>query len=80
MTDFYRVAPGLTARQTAELTDRQFQVLRLVADGRKGPEIAAVLGTTPDTVKTHLIRIRRKLGARDRPHAVATAFRLGLLQ
>lgn len=64
---------------TDNLTDRERQVLAQVADGLSYIEIGAELHLSPDTVKAHLLRARRKLRARNRAHAVAIAFRTGIL-
>ncbi len=70
---------GETARAVKALSARELEVLNRVAEGMTNPEIAADLGIAADTVKTHLARTLDKLDARDRTHAVARAFRLGLL-
>ncbi len=61
------------------LTERELQVLRGMADGRSNAEIGKELFVSEDTVKTHARRLFRKLGARDRAHAVAAGFRAGLV-
>lgn len=61
------------------LTERELQVLRGMADGRSNAEIGRDLYVSEDTVKTHARRLFRKLGARDRAHAVAVGFRNGVL-
>lgn len=61
------------------LTEREAQVLRAMADGKSNAEIGRELYLSEDTVKTHARRIFRKLGARDRAHAVAAGFRAGLV-
>lgn len=63
----------------AQLTEREAQVLRAMADGKSNAEIGRELYLSEDTVKTHARRIFRKLGARDRAHAVAAGFRAGLV-
>ncbi len=65
-------------RRTA-LTERELQVLRGMADGKSNAEIGRELFVSEDTVKTHARRLFRKLGARDRAHAVAAGFRTGLV-
>jgi DNA-binding CsgD family transcriptional regulator len=57
-----------------DLTDREMQVLRGMANGQENPEIAAALFVSVNTVKTHISRIQRKLGTSRRPHTVAVAF------
>jgi DNA-binding NarL/FixJ family response regulator len=61
------------------LTDRELQVLHGMADGKSNAEIGRDLFVSEDTVKTHARRLFRKLGARDRAHAVASGFRTGLV-
>jgi len=61
------------------LTERELQVLRGMSEGKSNAEIGRELFVSEDTVKTHARRLFRKLGARDRAHAVAAAFRSGLV-
>lgn len=73
--------PRATTRANgAELTPRELQVLELLADGLRNAEIAERLFLSTRTVDHHVSAIRRKLGARTRGEAVATASRLGLLE
>ena len=71
---------GLTGARRLALTERELQVLRGMADGKSNAEIGRELFVSEDTVKTHARRLFRKLGARDRAHAVAAAFRAGLVR
>lgn len=61
------------------LTDRERQVLALVARGLNNTEIAETLGLSPLTAKTHVSRIMGKLGARDRAQLVIVAYESGLV-
>jgi LuxR family maltose regulon positive regulatory protein len=61
------------------LTDRELEVLRLLAAGRRNRDIARELVVTVETVKKHTSHIFDKLGAANRTEAVAHARRLGLL-
>ncbi|MER6162047.1 response regulator transcription factor [Streptomyces sp. NPDC001868] len=63
----------------SELSDRERQVLALVARGLNNPEIADALGLSPLTAKTHVSRIMGKLGARDRAQLVIVAYESGLV-
>jgi LuxR family maltose regulon positive regulatory protein len=62
------------------LSDRELQVLRLLAAGKSNPEIAEELVVVLDTVKKHVGHILDKLGAANRTQAVARARALGLLR
>ncbi|MFF4890004.1 helix-turn-helix transcriptional regulator [Micromonospora chersina] len=71
--------PGRTPRSAIGLTERELQVLLGMAEGKSNAEIGRELFVSEDTVKTHARRLFRKLGARDRAHAVAAGFRAGLV-
>ncbi|QSB15024.1 response regulator transcription factor [Natronosporangium hydrolyticum] len=62
-----------------ELTERETEVLSLVAQGLSNGEIAAQLVLSEQTIKTHIGRILAKLGLRDRPQAIVYAFETGLI-
>ncbi|MFF5174840.1 LuxR C-terminal-related transcriptional regulator [Micromonospora sp. NPDC000089] len=66
-------------RSPVGLTERELQVLLGMAEGKSNAEIGRELFVSEDTVKTHARRLFRKLGARDRAHAVAAGFRAGLV-
>jgi DNA-binding CsgD family transcriptional regulator len=70
-TDLAAVAAGLT--------ERELDVLRLVAQGQTNPEIGRTLYMSPKTASVHVSRILAKLGARSRAEAVDAAHRLGLI-
>jgi two-component system, NarL family, response regulator DesR len=61
------------------LTERERQVLRLLADGCSYEEVGQQLFISPETVRTHVAKTIRKLGARTRTEAVAAALRAGLI-
>jgi len=61
------------------LTDRELEVLSLIADGNTNRAVAQALGIHEDTVKGHVKSILAKLGARDRTHAVTVALRRGII-
>lgn len=63
-----------------ELSQRELEVLRLVAGGAANREAAARLFVSEATIKTHLLHIYSKLGVRDRAAAVGEAYRRKLLQ
>lgn len=68
-----------TAKNRSALTQRELEVLALLADGLRHEEIGARLGIGPETVRTHLRKASERLGATTRTQAVATAFRMGLI-
>jgi DNA-binding NarL/FixJ family response regulator len=67
------------AAALAALTEREREVLALVARGLSNAEIATELFISPATAKTHVSRVMTKLGARDRAQLVVTAYEAGLV-
>ena len=68
-----------TISANAEISTREIEVIRLVADGRSNKWIGEQLSLSALTVKSHLARIGRKLGTGDRAHMVALAMRAGVI-
>lgn len=74
------VQPTMRPKGSAHLSERELEVLRMVADGQTNREVGERLGLSALTVKSHLARIARKLGSGDRAHMVATAIRNGYIR
>ncbi|KRV51376.1 LuxR family transcriptional regulator [Wenjunlia vitaminophila] len=74
-----RRPPGATANGYRELSGREVEVLRLVAEGQSNKAIGVSMGLSALTVKSHLARIARKLGTGDRAGMVAVALRTGII-
>ena len=70
-------SPGL--KLAAKLTEREAEILRLMANGLSNAEIAAQLVLGLETVKTHVGNVLSKLGARDRTQAVIAAYESGFV-
>jgi DNA-binding NarL/FixJ family response regulator len=77
---FARRGAGHDTAAVARLTQREIEVLRLVARGRSNREIAAELTVTEHTAKTHIGHILDKLGLRDRTQAAVFAYEAGLAE
>lgn len=79
----HRIVPPaplpVAATPRPELTERELQILRLIAEGNDNEEIAAALHFALGTIKLHVRGILEKLGARSRTAAAVRAVRLGLI-
>jgi DNA-binding NarL/FixJ family response regulator len=75
-----RGSPRAQSPSLAALTDREREVMALVAAGLSNEEIAEQLIMSPSTAKTHVSRAMLKLGARDRAQLVVFAYESGLVQ
>ncbi|MER5778896.1 response regulator transcription factor [Streptomyces sp. NPDC002039] len=71
--------PFGVAPWVARLTDREADVLRLIATGLSNHEIGERLGVGPQTIKTHVTAVLAKTGSRDRTQAVIAAYEGGFL-
>ncbi len=71
--------PVRSAPPTANLTERELQVLTGMSQGKSNGAIGRELYLSEDTIKTHARRLFRKLGVNDRAQAVALGFRRGLV-
>jgi len=78
------ISPGMRSAvgpaESAEVTPRQRELLRLMADGLDTEDAASALGVSPETVKTHVEGVMSKLGASGRTEAVAIALRRGIIR
>jgi DNA-binding CsgD family transcriptional regulator len=78
MTEGATAISGLST-MTGNLTVREAEVLRLVADGHDTADVAEKLGFSESTVKGIMAKIMSRIDARNRCHAVAIAVRNGLI-
>lgn len=72
-------APNTRAQTSLGISEREYEVLRLLAAGRSNKEIAGQLDVSPNTVKTHVARLFEKLNVSRRTEAIRSARELGLI-
>lgn len=73
------LSPPSPAHKTANLSQREMEVLKLIVEGYSNPEIASELYLSANTVKTHVRGIMNKLAVDDRVQAAVAALRYGLV-
>lgn len=71
---------NLRARRSLGISEREFEVLRLMTEGHSNKEMAALLNVSPNTIKTHVARLYEKLDVRRRTEAVHKARELGMIR
>jgi DNA-binding NarL/FixJ family response regulator len=77
---FTRLARPAPPKELGELTEREREILRLIATGLSNAEIGHELYISETTVKTHVTHVLQKLGLRDRVQAVVLAYQAGLFE
>jgi DNA-binding NarL/FixJ family response regulator len=80
ISQFTRVPRPAPPRELDELTEREHEILRLIATGLSNAEIGQELFISETTVKTHVTHILQKLGLRDRVQVVVLAYQTGLFE
>jgi len=80
IAEFARVGPSRPRGRLDDITERETEVLALIARGRSNQEIAEELMLSEQTVKTHVGRILAKLNLRDRAQAIVHAYETGLVR
>ena len=78
--EFTRIHRPVAPKGLDELTEREREVLSLIAEGRSNAEIGEVLFISETTVKTHVTHVLQKLDVRDRVQAVVLAYQAGLVE
>ncbi len=78
MTYFARPAPRADPAAFPELTDREHEILELIAQGRSNAEMTEALGLSPKTVRNHVSNVFAKLQVRDRAEAIVRAREAGM--
>lgn len=73
-------AKAAARRARPDLSERELEILRLVATGTTNKEIGAMLGYSESLIKQHLVRVFSKLGALDRAHAATLAIERGIVE
>jgi len=77
---FTRITRPAPPKELGELTEREREILRLIAVGLSNAEIGRELYISETTVKTHVTHVLQKLGLRDRVQAVVLAYQAGLFE
>ncbi len=77
---FTRISRPAPPKAVGELTERELEILRLIATGLSNAEIGQELYISETTVKTHVTHVLAKLGLRDRVQAVVLAYQTGLFE
>jgi DNA-binding NarL/FixJ family response regulator len=72
--------PNLQARESLGISEREFEVLTLLADGQSNKQIAQRLEVSPNTIKTHVAKLFAKLEVARRTEAIARARELGMIR
>jgi len=80
IAQFARVPRPTPPRELDELTSREREIFRLIADGLSNAEIGRELHISETTVKTHVTHVFQKLNVRDRVQAVVLAYQTGLFE
>ena len=71
--------PNTVVQQTLGISERELEVLKLLAAGQSNKEIARTLDVSPNTVKTHIAKLFEKLEVRRRTEAILRARELGMI-